>query len=181
VLNSYDIHGLSAIISRTGLQDVIRYILGATGEGRHQLRLDPGAQLSDIDYLLMEKDENVRARLLSNPVFDDLLHLFVYCHRPYTRGRLPTPRLRENNYLCRNAMANWASTAAPGTLVKFNPASEAQAPRPDTSKVVFPSTVSPASGRNSQHRLRPQLTSDLTHIPPPPHICCSSPAPYLTS
>jgi len=92
--------------------NIIRYILGATGEGRQQLRLHPGAQLSDIDYVFIENDEDVRAWLVSNPVLDDLLDLLVYCHRPETRGRLPTPPLRGHNYLGENAIPNWASTAA---------------------------------------------------------------------
>ena len=40
-LNSYDIRGLSAIVSRTVPHNMIRYILAATGEGRQQLRLHP--------------------------------------------------------------------------------------------------------------------------------------------
>ena len=64
---------------------------------------------------------------------------------------------------------------------KINPEPEARAPRPDASDVVFPSSASTASGRHSQRRLRPDVTSDLTHIPPPPHITGSSPHPYLTS
>jgi len=67
------------------------------------------------------------------------------------------------------------------TSAKINLASEARAPCPDASDVVFPSFASPASGRHSKRRLRPDVTSDLTHIPPPPHISCSSPPPYLTS
>ena len=54
---------------------MIRYILGATGEGRQQLRLHPGAQLSYIDYVFIENDEDIRAWLLSNPVLDDPLDL----------------------------------------------------------------------------------------------------------
>jgi len=64
---------------------------------------------------------------------------------------------------------------------KINPVSEAQAPRSDASDVVCPSSASPASGRHSQRRLRPDVISDLTHIPLLPHISCSSPPPYLTS
>jgi len=45
-LNSYDIRGQWAIISRTVPHNMIRYILSATGEGRQQLRLHPGGQLS---------------------------------------------------------------------------------------------------------------------------------------
>jgi len=61
------------------------------------------------------------------------------------------------------------------TSATINPASEARAPRPDASDVVFSSSPSPASGHHSQRRLCPDLTSDLTHIPPPPLISCSSP------
>jgi len=42
-LNSFDIRGLVAIISRTVPHNMIPYILGASGEGRQQLRLHPGA------------------------------------------------------------------------------------------------------------------------------------------
>jgi len=96
---------------------MIRYILGATGEGRQQLRLHPGAQLSYMDYVFIETDEDVRAWLLSNPVLDDPLDLLVYCHRPETRGRLPTTPLRGHNYLRENAIANLASNAAPGNPI----------------------------------------------------------------
>jgi len=85
---------------------MIHYILGATGEGRQQLCLHPGAQLSYIDYVFIENGEDVRAWLLSNPVPDDPLNLLVYCHRPETRGRLPTPPLRGHNYLRENAITN---------------------------------------------------------------------------
>jgi len=111
-LNSYDIHGLSAIIARTVPHNAIRYILGATGEGRHQLRLHPAFQLSYIDYMFIENDEGVRAWLLSNPVLEDPLDLLVYCHRPATRERPATPPLRGHDYLHENAVANWAQHAA---------------------------------------------------------------------
>jgi len=97
---------------------MIRYILGPTGEGRQQLRLHPGAQLSYIDYVFIENDEDIRAWLLSNPVLDDPLDLLVYCHRPETRVRLPTPPLRGHNYLRENAIANWASTTALGNRIQ---------------------------------------------------------------
>jgi len=117
-LNSYDIRGLSALISRTVPHNMIRYRLGATGEGWQQLRVHPGAQLSYIDYVFIENDEDVRAWLLSNPVLDDPLDLLVYCHRAETQGRLPTPPLRGHNYLRENAIPNWASTAAPGNRIQ---------------------------------------------------------------
>ena len=95
-----------------------RYILGATGKGGQQLGLNPGAQLCYMDYVFIENDEAVRAWLLLNLVFDHSLDLLVYCHRPETRGRLPTPPLRGHNYLRENAIANWASTAAPGNRIQ---------------------------------------------------------------
>ena len=111
-LNSYDIRGLSAIISRTVPHNAIRYILGATGEGRQALRLHPGFQLSYIDYVFIENDQDVRAWLLSNPVLEDPLDLLVYCHRPDTPWREATPPLRGHSYLHENAVANWAQEAA---------------------------------------------------------------------
>jgi len=111
-LNSYDIHGLSAIIARTVPHNAIRYILGASGEGRHQLRLHPAFQLSYIDYMFIVNDEGVRAWLLSNPVLQDPLDLLVYCHRPATRERPATPPLRGHDYLHESAVANWAQHAA---------------------------------------------------------------------
>jgi len=98
--------------------NVIRYILGASGEGRQQLRLHPRAELSYIDYVFIDNDEDVRVWLLSNPVLDDRLDLLVYCHCPETQGRLPTPPLRGTNYLHENAIANWASTTAPGNRIQ---------------------------------------------------------------
>jgi len=90
-LNAYDIHGLSAIISRTVPHNAIGYILGTTGKGRKELCLHPGFLLCYINYVLIENDEDVRAWLLSNPVLDDPLDLLVYCHCRYTADRVPTP------------------------------------------------------------------------------------------
>jgi len=111
-LNFYDIHGLSEIIARTVPHNAIRYILGATGEGRYQLRLHPAFHLSYINYMFIENDEGVRALLLSNPVLEDPLDLLVYCHRPATRKSPATPPLRGHDYLHENAVANWAQHAA---------------------------------------------------------------------
>jgi len=97
---------------------MIRYIPGATGEGRQQLRVHPSTRLSYIDYVFIENDEDVRVWLLSNPVLDDRLDLLVYCHRPETLGWLPTPPLRADNYPRENAIANGASTAAPGNRIQ---------------------------------------------------------------
>jgi len=105
-LNSYDIRGLSAIIARTVPHNAVRYILGATGDGRQELRMHPGFQFSYIDYVFIESDQDVRAWLLSNPVLEDPLDLMVYCHRPATWERAATPPLRGHNYLRENAIAN---------------------------------------------------------------------------
>jgi len=80
-LDSYDIRRLSAMISRNVSNDRIRYILGATGEGRRRLRRVPSEQVSCIDYVFIDSDETVRAWLLSNPVLDDPLDLMIYCYR----------------------------------------------------------------------------------------------------
>ena len=47
-LDSSDIRGLSAMIARSVPYDTIQYILGATGEGRRQLREDPALPISWI-------------------------------------------------------------------------------------------------------------------------------------
>jgi hypothetical protein len=117
-LNAYDIRGLSAIISRTVPHNAIRYILGATGEGRKELCLHPAFPLSYINYVFIENDEDVRAWLLSNPVLEDPLDLLVYCHRRYTADRVPTPPLRRHNYLPENAIADWARQAGARTGIQ---------------------------------------------------------------
>jgi len=60
-LNSYEIRGLSAMISRNEPSDRIRYILGATGEGRGRLHRVPSERLSCIDYVFIDSHETVRA------------------------------------------------------------------------------------------------------------------------
>ena len=70
-LNSSDIRGLSAMIARSLPYDTIRYILGATGQGRRQQREDPALPISWVDYVFIDSDEGVRAWLLSNPVHED--------------------------------------------------------------------------------------------------------------
>ena len=149
-LNSYDIRGLSPIISRTVPQNVIRYILGATREGQQQLHLHRSTQLSYIDYVFIEDAEDVRAELLSNPVVDDPLDLLVYCHPPESRGRLPTPPLRGHNYLRDNAIANWASAAAPRNRIK--------AGRSHQQKNLFLRTDRAPFQTNSVCSLRPVLS-----------------------
>jgi len=69
-----------------------------------------------------------------NPVLDDLLHLMVYCHRPETRGRLPTPPLRGHNYLRENGIANWASAAVPGNSIPATRTDARTSPGPSNSR-----------------------------------------------
>jgi len=93
-LNSYDIRGLSAMITGAIRHETIRYILGATGEGRRLLRDYPNMPLLCINYVFIDDDEAVRARLLSNLVLEEPLDLLIYCHRPNNISREPTPALR---------------------------------------------------------------------------------------
>jgi len=65
-LDSYDIRGLSATISRNVPNDRIRYILDATGKGRRRLRGVPSARVSCIDYVFFDSDETVRACISKN-------------------------------------------------------------------------------------------------------------------
>jgi len=117
-LNSYNIHRLSAIISRTVPHNGIRYILGVTSEGRNELCLRQGFPLSYINYVFIENDEDVRAWLLSNPVLQDAFDLLVYCHRRYTADRVPTPLLRRHNYVPENAITDWARQAGARTGIQ---------------------------------------------------------------
>ena len=110
-LDSSDIRGLSAMIARSGPYDRIRYILGATGEDRRQLRKDPALPISWVDYVIIDRDEGVRAWLLSNPVLEDPLDLLVYCHRVPGNNRPVTPSLWRHNHLAQNAVAKWACDA----------------------------------------------------------------------
>jgi len=111
-LDSYDIQGLSAMISRNVPNDRIRYILGATGEGRRRLCRVPSERVSCIDYVFIESDEMVRAWLLSNPVLDDPLDLMIYCYRDEGDTRPATPSLRAHKYLHVDAIADWADFPA---------------------------------------------------------------------
>jgi len=131
--------------------NIICHILGASGEGEQQLRLHPGAQLSYIDYVFIENNEDIRASLLSNLVPHDPLDLLVYCHRPETRGRLPTPPFRGPNSLRENAIANWASTTAPGNRI--------QAARSDTRTYPGPSN---AGGEQEQRHDSPLFLPGLS-------------------
>ena len=111
-LDSYDIRGLSAMISRNVPNDRIRYILGATGEGRRRLRRVPSERVSCIDYVFIDSDETVRAWLLSNPVLDDPLDLMIYCYGDEGDTRPATPSLSAHQYLHEAGVADWADSAA---------------------------------------------------------------------
>ena len=78
--DSYDVRGLSAIITRSIRHEMIWYVLGATGEGRRLLRDYPNTPLSWINYVFIDDDEAVRTWLLSNPLLEDLLDHLIYCY-----------------------------------------------------------------------------------------------------
>ena len=101
------------MIPRSIRHDSIRYILGATGQGRRHRRNFPNAPLSWTNYVFIDNDEAVRAWLLSNPVLDDPLDLMIYCHCVQRESREPTPALRGQNYLVAGPAANWEAIARP--------------------------------------------------------------------
>jgi hypothetical protein len=111
-LNSYDIGGLSSAILRCVPSDSIRYIFGATGEGRRELREDPTHALHYSNYIFIQSDEDVRTWLLSNQPNEDPLDVLVYCHRPSTPARPATPPEPRHRYLAPNAVSNWANALA---------------------------------------------------------------------
>jgi len=90
-LNSYDIAGLSSAILRYVPSDSIRYIFGATGEGRRELREDPSHALHYSNYISIQSDEDVLTLLLSNQSNEDPLDVLVYCHHPSTPARPAIP------------------------------------------------------------------------------------------
>jgi len=111
-LDSCDMQGLSAMISRNVPNDRIRYILGATGEGRRRVRRVPSTRVSCIDYDFFDSDEKVRAWLLSHPVLDNTLDLMIYCCRDKGDERPAKPSLRAQQYLHEAPVADWADSAA---------------------------------------------------------------------
>jgi len=111
-LDSYDIGGMSGMIYRSVPYHGIRYILGATGEGRRRLRRSPMRELDSMDYVFIDSDKTVRAFLLSNPVLDDPLDLMVYCYRDRGSERQDTRALRRVDYLNDNDVRNWAHDPA---------------------------------------------------------------------
>jgi len=69
-------------------------------------------ELDSIDYVIIDRDETVRDRLLSNPVLDDLLDIMVYCYRDWGSERQDTPELRRVDYLNQNNVRKWAHDPA---------------------------------------------------------------------
>ena len=117
-LDSYDIHGLSAMITRSIRHETIRYILGATGEGSRLLRDYPNTPLWWINYVFINNHEAVRAWLLWNPVLEDPLDLLIYSHRWNNVSRESTPALWGNNYLVPGAVTNRANEAIAGDQLR---------------------------------------------------------------
>ena len=108
-LDSNDIRGLSAIMDRSIPRDTIRYILGATCEGRRLLQYYLNTELLWLNYVFIEDHEGVRASPLSNPVLEDLLDLLIYCHHPNNVSREPTPVLRGHPYLPPGSVDRWSN------------------------------------------------------------------------
>ena len=102
--DSYDIRRLSAMIYRSTQHYRIRYIVGATGEGRRRLHRNPSGVLNNIDYIFIEGDKTGRAWLLSNPVLDDPLDLLVYCYHDRNEQHAETPPLNRVNNLDQTAL-----------------------------------------------------------------------------
>jgi len=111
-LNSYDIGGLSSAILRCEPSDSIRYIFGATGEGRCELREDPTQSLHYSNYIFIQSDKDVSTWLSLNQPNEVPLNVLVYCHLPSTPAGLATPPEPRHRYLVPNAVSNWANTLA---------------------------------------------------------------------
>jgi len=116
-LDSYDIRGLSAMITRSIRHETIQYILGATGAACRLLQAYPHTPRSWINYVFIDHDKVVGDWIPSNPVLEDTLDLLSYCHRANKVSREPRPALRGNNYRVPGAVTNWANEArAPDEL-----------------------------------------------------------------
>ena len=110
-LNAYEICRLVVIILRTVPHNEIRYILGTTGESCTELWLHCVFPSSDINYVFIRNEEQVRAWLLLNPVLEDPLDQVLYPYRRYTAQRVATLLLRRLNYLAESARAHWVPQA----------------------------------------------------------------------
>jgi len=166
-LNSYDIGGLSSAILRCVPSDSIRYIFGATGEGRRELRNDPTHALHYSNYIFIQSDEDVRTWLLSNQPNEDPLDVLVYCHRPSTPARPATPPEPRHRYLAPNAVSNWPNALAgrnvnpaaqpKGKAIPMNTTKAGGSQSPQDSRLFLPgwsSSSSDVSDDFDSHRSR---------------------------
>jgi len=166
-LNSYDIGGLSSAILRCLPSDSIRYIFGATGEGRRELGEDPTHALHYSNYIFIQSDEDVRTWLLSNQPNEDPLDVLVYCHRPSTSARPATPPEPRHRYLAPNAVSNWAKALAgrnvnpaaqpKGKAIPMNSTKASGSQNPQDSPLFLPgwsSSSSDVSDDFDSHRSR---------------------------
>ena len=103
---------------------------------------------------------------MSNLVLDNLLDLLVYCHRPETQGRSPTPPLRGYNYLHKNAITNWASPGAPRNHIPAARSDARTDPRPSNER--HDTGPSNAGGEQEQRDdsplFLPGLSSSLSDV-----------------
>ena len=156
-LNSYDIGVLSSAILRCVRSDSIRYIFGATGEGRRQLCKDPTYALYSSNYIFIQSDVDVRTWLLSHQPNEDPLDVLVYYHRPSTpatAATLPEPRPR---YLTPHAVSNWANALARRNV---NPAAQPK-------RKAIPMNSTKASGSQNQldsPLFLPRWSSSSSHV-----------------
>ena len=111
-LDSDDILVLSAMIYRCVPHHWVRYIIGASGEGRKILCKAPNQPLSFIEYIFIECDEDVRTWLLSNLGLDDPLNLLLYCHSDRQDKRNDTAELRSLPCLGQDAIRHWVGHPA---------------------------------------------------------------------
>jgi len=111
-LDAYDIRGLSAMIYRKIQHRRIRYIIGATSDGRAKLCTSPNDLLTLVESIFIYNNEDVRAWLLSNSVLDDPLDLIVYCYRDQNDKRQNTAEPRVLLYLGEDALRNSARDPA---------------------------------------------------------------------
>jgi len=156
-LNSYEIGGLSSAILRCVPSDSIRYIFGATGEGRRELREHPTPGLHYSNYIFIQSDEDVRTWLLSNQPKEDPLDVLVYCHRPSTAARPATPPEPRHRYLAPNAVSNWANALAGRNV---NPAAQ-----PNGKAIPMNSTkASGSQNPQDSHLFLPGLSSSSSDV-----------------
>ena len=111
-LDSYDILGVSAMIYKYVPHHRVRYIIGATGEGRRRVPRAPNRPLSFIEYIFIECDEHVRTWLLSNSGLDGPLDLLLYSYCDRHNKRNDMAELRSLPYLGQDAFGHWARNPA---------------------------------------------------------------------